>query len=192
MRISVLRMPNSTGSWGLVVKYLELRKAVFIDQLKWQLHDYNNFEHEQYDALPMAHYVLAHEEGRVIAGARLLRCDIELGGRFEGEKVFSYMIRDAVLGRIDLPKELMSEIPPTDAKTWELTRLVSASKDPSVTVDVLSAATGYIRLLGGENCLCLGSPVIMRLAKRYGFNPMPVGPICSNENGRFLAFNCPV
>ena len=155
----------------------------------WNLHQAEAREFEQYDGLLTAHYVVAHEAGKVIAGARLLRCDNRVGSQKNG---YSYMIRDAWLGRIDLPHEMCWEEPPTDCHTWELTRLVSTHRDPQVARAVLDASNAYLRKLGGKSCLILGAPVLMRMAKKYGYTPAPLGPVVGNQDGRFLAFKVEV
>lgn len=199
MKVTILKMPNSSAKWDLVFSYFELRRQVFLERLNWDLAEEDGYEHEQYDSLPMAHYVVAQDKtGEVVAGARLLRCDVELGGiaadgfaRSAAPK-YSYMIRDATLGRINLPKSLMNERAPVDAKSWELTRLASLAENHEASVAVLEAAYDYIKLLGAEKVLCLGSPIVMRLAQKYGFSPVREGPICKNSDGSFLVFSCPV
>lgn len=191
MQLSILRLPNATLSWKLVVSYYQLRSEVFVGKLGWPLEvTGSNIEAEEYDAGPLAHYVIAHWGDRVVGGARLINCSKEFG---RGGHAVSYMIRDAYLGRIDLPANIWGDgEPPTDDKTWELTRLVSVDKTPDTTRRILNASNEYIKRLGASRCLFLTNPVLLRIGQRYGFEPVARGPVLSNADGRFVAFECPV
>ena len=57
---------------------------------------------------------------------------------------------------------------------------------------VLDSCNAYIKLQGAVRCLFLTSPAILRLVRRYGFDPVACGPIVDNGDGKFLAFECPV
>lgn len=187
-QISVTSIEGASARWDLVRAFLVLRRRVFIDRMDWSLQSHEDIEFEQYDTLGHATYVIAHEGDRVVSGARLLRCDASLGS---GAISYSYMIRDAVRGIIDLPRDLCWEEPPTDATSWELTRLVSENASPITTRRVLDAANDYIRERGGKQCLFLGGPGFLRMARSYGYKPRALGSIVSNSSGRFLAFACP-
>ena len=167
--------------------YFALRKQVFVEQMGWQISAYDKYESEEYDNPIYPHYVLAHKNNRVVAGARLLRCDTQIK---QGGTTYSYMIRDAVLGLIDLPSHITDEAPPTDAKSWELTRLVSIDPDPNVSQSVMSVAYEYVRRLDARQVLMLARPSVMRLARKSGYKPTPIGPTVKNASGSFLAFRC--
>lgn len=188
LKISVASIEEVPARWDLVRAFLVLRRRVFIDQMDWSLQSHADIEFEQYDTLGHATYVIAHEGDRVVAGARLLRCDLSIGS---GTISYSYMIRDAVRGIIDLPPNLCWEEPPTDATSWELTRLVSDNTSPLATRQVLDAANNYICARGGKQCLFLGGPGFLRMARSYGYAPRALGNVVSNRSGRFLAFACP-
>ncbi|MEJ8563477.1 acyl-homoserine-lactone synthase [Yoonia sp. GPGPB17] len=175
----------------MVYGYYRLRSDVFVGKLGWPLEvTGENVESEQYDAAPIAHYVIAHDHQTVVGGARLVNCSLEFG---HGRSAISYMIRDAFLGRISLPSEIWADgEPPTDDKTWELTRLVSVDKNPETTKNILGACNEYIKRMGAERCLFLTNPLLLKIGKRYGYDPIPRGPVLSNDDGRFLAFECPV
>lgn len=189
VEISVTSIEEAPARWDLVRAFLVLRRRVFIDQMDWSLRSHDDLEFEQYDTLGHAHYVIAHEKGKVLAGARLLRCDVSIG---TGSVSYSYMIRDAFRGIIDLPTDICWEEPPTDAQSWELTRLVSDNAPQTVVRSVLDAANDHIREQGGRQCLFLGGPGFLRMARNYGYAPKPLGDIVSNPSGRFLAFACPI
>lgn len=189
VRIEFLKLPENSGQWYLVMDFLRLRTRVFVNQMNWDLLVDDEIEFEQYDTATVATYIIAHRDGLVIGGARLIRCDSTIGDPLSG---YSYMIRDAYLGRISLPQEICDADPPTDAETWELTRLISISNDRSTARLILDAANDYIRSHNGTKCLFLGPPAFMRMAKAYGYDPQPMGKVSGNESGRFLAFACPV
>lgn len=186
---SVLKLPDDAIYWNLVFDFLKLRRQVFIERMKWQLMDSNGIEFEQYDVVGAASYVIAHRGNEVIAGARLVRCDKIIGvPPFE----YSYMIRDAYLGKIDLPSDICDEMPPNDIYSWELTRLVSNHADPKIARTVLDVSNEFIAGEGGKQCLFLGPPAFLRMAKSYGYNPKVLGKITGDKSGRFLAFKCDI
>lgn len=176
--------------WYLVANYLKLRRSVFVDEKGWGLPTFNQQEFEEYDGGPLPHYVIAHEGGDVVAGARLLPCNVEFR-TIDGPR--SYMIRDAALGRIKISKDIWADgDPPTDDRTWELTRLVSISKDRRVTRDLVHIAQDYIAKLGARHCLFLCPPSVFRLAQRYGFGPVACGPVIETPTETYQSFRCRV
>lgn len=183
--VSILRLPEDAAHWNLVYTFLQLRRQVFIQRMKWQLMDSKGIEFEQYDIVGVATYVIAHRGDTVLGGARLVRCDNVIGR-------YSYMIRDAYLGRISLPNEICDAPPPDDDKSWELTRLVSNSTDPAIARAVLDTSNDFILAQGGERCLFLGPPSFLRMARSYGYTPVRLGQITGDESGRFLAFHCDI
>jgi len=187
--ISILRLPQSAAQWDLVVDFLRLRKQVFINKKKWRLVEKDEIEYEQYDTATVATYVIAHRGNQVLGGARLLRCDTVIGS---ARHAYSYMIRDAYLGMIDLPSEICSAPPPVHAASWELTRLVSIDDDARTARLILDEANNFIKSVGGTQCLFLGPPGFLRMARSYGYAPEKLGKICGDESGRFLAFSCAV
>ena len=185
---SVLTMPASAAKWNIAYSYLELRREIFVQKMAWSLQTRDGIEFEEYDAGPFAHYVVAHSGDEAIAGARLVNCSTEYG---IGEDARSYMIRDAALGRIDLPKELWTDgLPPTDKASWELTRFVSISKDPRVAKAILEVSFEYMRKHGGKRCICLSAPPMLRLVNRYGFKTTAKSKILGNKDGMFMTFEC--
>lgn len=187
LRVSVLQFPQDSARWELVTRFLELRKIVFVDQLNWDLYHRSAMEFEQYDYFGVV-YVIAHRGPEVLGGARLIRTDWKFGS---GTMTYTYMIRDAFLSNLPgLPPELCSDEPPAEPETWELTRLTATV--PGIAEQVLNGSNEYLRSLGAQRCLFLGSPVFMRMAQRMGYRPKPMGPVTGNQDGRFLAFSCAV
>jgi len=186
--VSILMLPSSADRWPLVMKFLALRKAVFIDQMNWGLFHAEGVEFEQYDFIGVV-YVVAHRGSEVLGGARLVRTDNRVG---TGGITYSYMIRDACLGVLkNMPTALCEKAPPVAADIWELTRLV-AIREQGVGEAILVASNRFLHHLAAKECLFLGSPAFMRMAKRMGFSPSPLGKAQSNVDGRFLAFSCKV
>lgn len=189
--VSIVNFPHGARKWQLVSDFLSLRKRVFVDSMRWSLVHDNDLEFEQYDNYSRTTYVLAHHGDSVIGGARLLRTDSTMSG--VGKVQYSYMIRDACLGLLpNMPTELCDQEAPVSADMWELTRLVTESKDPTVGQAILSATNEFLWQLSASDCLFLGPPAFMKMAKRMGFDPTPMGKIQGNEDGRFLAFSCSV
>lgn len=187
--VTILKLPQDAVRGNLVFDFLKLRRQIFIERMKWQLMDNKGIEFEQYDIVGVATYVIAHKGNEVIAGARLVRCDKVVGSP---PNDYSYMIRDAYFGKISLPSDICDEEPPNDPESWELTRLVSVSRDPAVARAVLDISNDFIGEQGGKQCLFLGPPGFLRMAKSYGYTPRRLGKVSGDESGRFLAFACPI
>lgn len=189
MQVSVITAPAGMARWNLVLDYMSLRREVFIGKKRWDLRSDAGLEFEQYDAFQSSTYVLVHDGETVHAGCRLMRTDTTIG---TGRIKYSYMIRDAYLGLIDLPSELCDEEPPADDKNWELTRLVSRGVNREASLRCMYGAYDYLLTLGASGCLCLGSPAIMRLARISGFKPRPLGRICRHLGDPLVAFALPL
>jgi acyl homoserine lactone synthase len=187
MRVEIVNVYRTPAKADLARQFLALRRDIFVEEKRWNLNVFEGLEWEQYDYFPLAHYVLAVEGDEVIGGARLLRCDAQIGaGRFS----YSYMIKDACLGKIGLPKDLCDMAPPDDVETWELTRLIAVGARRYVAKAILEAAHRFLLSQGADRCLFLGPPAFMRLARSMGFSPRPMGPQRTNKDGKFLAFSC--
>jgi acyl homoserine lactone synthase len=187
MRVEIVNVYTSPAKADLVRQFLALRRDIFVEEKCWSLNVFEGLEWEQYDYFPLAHYVLAIEDGEVVGGARLIRCDAQIGA---GSFSYSYMIKDACLGKIALPRDLCTGSPPEDDWTWELTRLVAAGGNRAVARAVLEAANHFLVDQGARRCLFLGPPAFMRMARSMGFAPEPMGPSRSNRDGTFIAFAC--
>lgn len=189
LTVEFLKLPENTEKWPLVMKFLRLRTHVFVERMKWDLLVDKEIEFEQYDTATVATYIIVHRDDYVLGGARLIRCDTRIGNEEHG---YTYMIRDAYRGRIPLPREICSSPPPTDPHSWELTRLISITNDRQTARLILDSANEFIKREGGRRCLFLGPPAFLRMASNYGYDPQPMGKVCGNETGRFLAFSCDV
>ncbi len=188
MKITVLKFPADILHWHLVKSFLLLRKEVFVDKMDWPLFHADSMEFEQYDTLTSV-YIIAHEDDKVIGGARLVRTDQH---QSFGKIVYSYMIRDAYLKHLPgLPEEICAEEPPVDSKVWELTRFTSQD-NMRVGRGILEKCNAFLKEEGAYKCLFLGPPAFLRMARTMGYNPTPLGKITGNKDGRFLAFSCNV
>lgn len=186
--IAIVEPLQRTSRYDLVRQFMALRKTTFIDNKEWDLTHDEGIEFEQYDSFH-AVYVIAHLDGRVLGGARLIRTDRMFGS---GRIKYSYMIKDAYDGNLPgLPENVCFETPPTSVDVWELTRLATLPK-VDVARDILNEANRYLASIGAQTCLFLGPPAFIRIAKAMGYDPAPLGPIVGNETGRFLAFKCDV
>jgi len=69
----------------LFSKYLEARKAIFLDRLAWNVFEADGMEFDQYDT-PQCRWVILHEYGEVLGGVRLMpttaRFKVPPDGRF--------------------------------------------------------------------------------------------------------------
>ena len=186
--IQVVRLPEGISSWYLVNEYLKLRKQVFVDRLEWPLHYAEEVEFEQYDSLDTT-YVICLRGDEVIGGARLRRTDHFSG---HGNLRYSYMIRDACMGFLPgLPDDLCADMPPSDAQTWELTRMI-VNGPKSLTERMLEEVNLFLLSQGATTCLFLGSPAFLRMARRLDWPARAMGPVCGNADGRFQVIEVPV
>ncbi|WP_170139772.1 acyl-homoserine-lactone synthase [Cereibacter changlensis] len=189
MQVEVVEFGRVAARWDLVEAFLSHRREVFVDRLGWDLTLSEGYEYDQYDVVSVAIYVIAHDGGRILGGARLLRCNSSIGN---GRTVYSYMIRDAWRGVIGIPKTVCWEPPTTSPNSWELTRLLTLDPSPRIVRGILHAVNDFLRSRHAKECLFLGPPSFMRMARMFGYAPSAMGDLVENKDGRFIAFSCPV
>lgn len=180
------------NDFSFLAGYFQLRSRVFVNGKKWDLFNSNEHELDEYDK-ETSHYIVVYNEdtGEVCGGARLSPTEDPSFNSPIYQDAASFMIKDACEGLLNgLPTNLCFGPPPTGERIWELTRVVVS--DPSVTQALFEAGTRFLTDKNVEQCLALGSPAVMRVAKKYGCEPKAIGPLVSNENGSFLAFSCDV
>lgn len=173
---------------NLIDEFHRLRKCVFVEDMGWHIPHIGDYETEQYDCAETV-YLIAHDTkfGGVLGGARLLRTT-----HVSPDGDASYMIRDAHLGRLpDIPATICSEQPPLGDDVWELTRIISFGQT-NLGPKILHAANEFLASQAAQHCLFLGPPAFMRMARSMGYQAKALGPIHSNDDGRFLAFSCEV
>lgn len=187
--VRVIRYPEGLRHWDLVKGYFKLRKQIFVDRMEWPLHTADEMEFEQYDSFDTTYVVATDSFGEVVGGARLRRTDQHSG---QGTLRYSYMIRDACLGLLPgLPENLCDELPPADEQVWELTRMV-VNGPREITRLLLEATNEFLGREGASSILFLGSPAFLRMARSWNWPAESLGPVASNQDGRFQVIECPV
>ena len=166
------------------LQYLQIRKRLFVDRLGWDVPHDDDFEMDQYDN-PSAHYALALQGCCVVGGARVMPTTAAWGPH-------SYMLRDAFLGRINIPPSVVPEEIATES-VWECTRLVlsdeiSTQAERSFCLSlILHAAVDLIRQRGGQELISLSPVHMARTLRQLGFPAERIGEPYSEEDGRKYA-----
>lgn len=160
-------------------EFLQLRKQVFVDELKWDVPHNDTVEMDQYDT-PVAHYSLVLHEGKVVGGARAMATTATWGEH-------TYMLRDAYSGKLPhIPPHIMS-VEIATPKVWECTRLVIS---PTLTTQFERAecmrliVDGLVDLVtdhGAEELICLSSLHLMRALRQIGYDVSQLGETYRNE-----------
>ncbi|WP_372574751.1 acyl-homoserine-lactone synthase [Ruegeria jejuensis] len=191
--VKILPFNAEEADQEYIDKYFRLRKQVFIDKMGWELFEAIGYEMDEYDC-HAAIYAIAVDTvtGVVLGGARLIRTTREEYSSSICVEPNSYMIRDAYLQRIEgIPANLCFSLPPVDPAVWELTRFVSVG-NMRVGPLILTAVNDHLASIGARECLFLGPPTFMRMAKIMKFSPKPLGNLVANEHATFLAFSCEI
>ena len=163
--------------------FLELRKKVFVDELKWDVPHNEAVEMDQYDT-PVAHYSLVLRDGVVIGGARAMATTASWGNH-------TYMLRDAYSGKLPhIPPHIMS-VDIATPKVWECTRLVISSDLTSQSERaeclrlIVDGLVDLVRQRGAEELICLSSLHLMRVLRQIGYDVSRLGDTYRNdEDGR--------
>ncbi len=177
---------------ALFVEHFRLRKRIFVDHMNWRLTARGDQEFDQYDT-PFASYCLVADNGRLVASARILPTNVEVGPN-------TYMIRDAALGRLGsgLPPSICDGFaPPVCPHVWEATRLIvdpslsKAEKKQAIrtTIDrmVLEAQKAQV-----DNMLAIGGIELALGVKMSGHPIERLTPYHSTESGGIAIFQMPV
>jgi N-acyl-L-homoserine lactone synthetase len=180
---------SDLGTAGaLFVGFLTLRNRVLIDGLGWTLSNDGHLEMDQYDN-PLAVYSVVTTNDTVIAGARMLPCNATWAGA-------TYMLLDAHQGAIEgIPANLMQHYP-TDADTWECTRLVVA---PELNADdrdtamklVVNGLCHHANVMGANRLVSLSPLTLGRWLGRLGFQAQVEGGHfkCHDDGRLYRAFS---
>ena len=124
VRTVTLSFRNIHEYGELFTKYLEARKVIFLDRLRWHVSEVDGMEFDQYDN-PNCRWVILHEFGEVIGGVRLMPTTSQCG-------IYSYMLRDAQNGILpDLPRDVLFFEAPVEHSVWEATRFFITDAVPS-------------------------------------------------------------
>lgn len=173
-------------------EFLALRKQFFVDQLGWDIPHDNDVEMDQYDN-PKAYYSLVLEDGKVIGGGRAMATTAQWGSH-------TYMLRDAVEGKIiGIPETIVNEVEVT-ANVWECTRVVVSSeiKDPADSAECLALIVqGLAEQALEQNAtelMALSRPSLVRALRKIGYTPRLLGDsyVNSDDGRRYVAMSMPV
>ena len=166
--------------------FLRLRKKYFVDGLGWDIPHNDEVEMDQYDN-PLAHYSLVLRDGQVVGGARTMATTAAWGAH-------TYMLRDAVAGRLaTIPNQVMEVEVETQA-VWECTRLV-ISDEVSGHVDrarclqlIVDGLVSVANKHGGEDLISLSPLPLMRALRQLGYQTSRIGePYDNPGDGRKYA-----
>ncbi|ESQ14812.1 MAG: hypothetical protein N838_30985 [Thiohalocapsa sp. PB-PSB1] len=189
MEIQHFTWDSKTGDTRLYWDYLRLRKRIFVDERHWPMPCFKGAEFDFYD-LPFASYVfLTHKDGSLAAGLRLIRADNVVD--YNGQRL-TYMINDAFHRRLPtIPRQVSNQPPPTDSRTWELSRIVSTG-GLKATGLLVKGAADVIRQLGAKRMIFLGNPQFRKLGHYLGFDVEALGPVIGSaesdaEDARYQA-----
>lgn len=182
VKVTVMSFRNIHEHGTLLAKYLEARKAIFIDRLKWHVAEADGMEFDQYDT-PACRWVILHEFGEIVGGVRLLPTTARCG-------TCTYMLRDAKLGILpDLPTDVLFTDPPVDPQIWEASRffitdLVPAARRAAVQEKLFNAMTTAAAQEGARHILGIVPSIWSRWARRIGVGAIPIGAQFSVEGMR--------
>lgn len=166
--------------------FLALRKTFFVDTLGWDIPHDDQVEMDQYDN-PRAEYSVVLREGVVVGGARAMATTATWGAH-------SYMLRDAVAGKLaDIPSQIMGhEV--QSPKVWECTRLVISDEvkshaDRSLCLSLI--VDGLVRVAarhGATELMSLSPLPLMRALRQLGYAADRIGePYRNDGDGRQYA-----
>lgn len=164
-------------------EYLALRKQFFVDQLGWQIPHDDVVEMDQYDN-PTAYYALVRQHGRIIGGGRAMATTARWGAH-------TYMLRDAVEGRIiGIPDTIMAQVM-VAPDMWECTRVVVSPdiKDPAASARCLALIVQGLaeqaRAHQATQMMALSRPSLLRALRKIGYAPRTIGaPYINDDDGR--------
>jgi N-acyl-L-homoserine lactone synthetase len=173
-------------------EFLALRKQIFVDHLGWDIPHDDNLEMDQYDN-PQAYYALVLNDGKVVGGGRAMATTARWGSH-------TYMLRDAVEGKIiGIPASVV----PTamvNANVWECTRLVVSPeiKDTAESTRCLELIVeGLVEQAlahGATDLMSLSPPSLVRTLRKFGYSPRMIGdPYVNADDGRrYVVMSMPV
>lgn len=157
----------------LLARYLETRKAIFIDRLKWQVAQVDGMEFDQYDT-PACRWVVLHRGQDVLGGVRLLPTDAECG-------IYSYMLRDAQRGILkSLPRDVLYAEAPVAPNIWEASRFfvsdkVDAARRLAVQRELFAKMVATAAEGGATHILGIVPAIWARWSRRLGVGATPAG-----------------
>ncbi|AZV77918.1 hypothetical protein EBB79_08435 [Parasedimentitalea marina] len=191
MRLHTFSFLDQYHHGSIFSDYLALRYRALVRKLGWDLSHDGSVEMDQYDH-PGAVFSVVTYQGKVIGGARALPCSASWGG-------WSYMLKDASLGKLGrIPNDLLSEYP-NAGHTWEGTRLVMDETVESAQVRLMAirlVVFGLCKLAskgGAETIISLSPSPFGRLLGVMGYTAVPIGReyIGEEDSLSYRAFSMP-
>ncbi len=173
IRSTTISFRNMNEYGGLLVNYLEVRKAIFLDQLGWHVSESDGMEFDQYDT-PFCRWIVIHQFGEVLGGVRMVPTTAKCG-------TFSYMLRDAQMGMLeDLPTDILFFEAPVEHSVWEATRFfitdsVPAQQRQRVQSLLFRSMSQTAMENGATHVLGIVPALWARWARRLGVNATPIG-----------------
>ncbi|WP_317057502.1 acyl-homoserine-lactone synthase [Roseovarius rhodophyticola] len=173
IKTTAMSFRNMHEHGDLLLKYMEARKKIFIDRLKWHVPQNDGLEFDQYDT-PFCHWVVLHEFGEVIGGVRLVPTNAKCG-------IYTYMLRDAQAGILpDLPTDVLFFKAPVEVGIWEASRFFISETVPAKRRRVVqSMLFGAMNDVAKENgalfILGIVPYVWARWARRLDVSATPIG-----------------
>lgn len=164
-------------------EFLQLRKKVFVDDLKWDVPHNASVEMDQYDT-PLAHYSLVLQGGEVVGGARTMATSSVWGEH-------TYMLRDAWSGKLPhIPRQVMS-VEIASPEVWECTRLVisdslvSQADRSECLALIVDGLVEMARARGAATLISLSPLPFLRAMRQLGYDVTLLGEAYkSGEDGR--------
>ena len=167
-------------------QFYKLRKKHFVDKLEWNLTHNDRIEMDQYDN-PNAHYILCMHNGIVIGGARLISTQSMWGES-------SYMLKDAMLGKISSIPDNVFDKCIEKRDIWEGSRLVISDDVVSHTLraailySIIKEIVEFLRDNNSTQLLTFSPVTLRRKVSAMGFPVIQAGsPFRGFEDSRTYA-----
>lgn len=173
IRSATISFRNMNEYGDLLVNYLKVRKAIFLDELGWHVSETEGMEFDQYDT-PSCRWIVLHQFGEILGGVRMLPTTAKCG-------IYSYMLRDAQNGvLVDLPTDILFFEAPVEHNVWEATRFfitdaVPARRRQAVHKLLFRSMSLTAMENGATHILGIVPASWSRWARRLGVNATPIG-----------------
>ena len=171
--------------------FLKLRKRFFVDQLGWEIPHDDDVEMDQYDN-PTAYYSLAIRDGEVVAGIRAMPTTAQWG-------THTYMLRDAVDGKlIGIPEDIIPQAK-VENDLWEATRVVisdvlDTQADRALALSlILNGVVDEAKRKGATEIMALCPPSFARTLRQLGYGAKTIGDpyVNMHDDRRYVAMAMP-
>jgi acyl homoserine lactone synthase len=154
---------------GFYTKIANYRYQVFVEQLGWQLHAFNNAEQDQFDRSDTIYVATRDRQGNISGCARLL------------PTTQPYLLGDF------FPQLLNGITPPDSPDVWELSRFAavdfnakkscaSGQFSSPVAIELLHETIAVAAAQGAKRLITVSPVGIERLLTRAGFHAHRAGP----------------